>query len=115
MRYALLPILACTLLAADDAGWRKVEQTTLSDAQVQEIITRFAAKEALIKSMDAGGADTLNDDYRLAQGLLAETVGLTGIAHDLFVHVEPPEHASVREQSSYRIAQNHLKALPPTP
>ena len=73
------------------------------------------AKEALIKSMDAGGADTLNDDYRLAQGLLAETVGLTGIAHDLFVHVEPPEHASVREQSSYRIAQNHLKALPPTP
>jgi hypothetical protein len=46
MRYAILPILACTLLAADDAGWRKVEQTTLSDTQVQEIIAKFAAKEA---------------------------------------------------------------------
>ena len=46
MRYAILPILACTMLAADEAGSRKVEQTTLADAQVQEIITRFAAKEA---------------------------------------------------------------------
>ncbi len=46
MRYALLPILACTLLAAEDAGWRKVEQTDLSDAQVQDIISKFAAKEA---------------------------------------------------------------------
>ncbi len=46
MRYAILPILACSLLAADDPGWRKVEQTTLSDAQVQEIIAKFAAKEA---------------------------------------------------------------------
>jgi hypothetical protein len=47
MRYAILPILACTaLLAADDTGSRRVEQTSLSDAQVQEIITKFAAKEA---------------------------------------------------------------------
>jgi len=46
MRYAILPILACTMLAAEDTGSRKVEQTSLGDAQVQEIITRFAAKEA---------------------------------------------------------------------
>lgn len=46
MRYAILPVLACAVLAADDTGWRKVEQTGLSEAQVQEIITGFAAKEA---------------------------------------------------------------------
>jgi hypothetical protein len=46
MRYALLPILACTLLAAEDTGWRKVEQADLSDAQIQDIIAKFAAKEA---------------------------------------------------------------------
>jgi hypothetical protein len=46
MRYAILPILACVMLAADDPAWRKVDQTSLSDAQVQDIIARFAAKEA---------------------------------------------------------------------
>ncbi len=46
MRYAILPILACAMLAADDTGWRKAEQTDLNDAQVQEIIAKFAAKEA---------------------------------------------------------------------
>ncbi len=46
MRYALLPILACVLAAAEDTGWRQVEQTQLSGAQIEDIITRFAAKEA---------------------------------------------------------------------
>jgi len=46
MRYAILPILACAMLAADDTGWRKAEQNDLSDGQVQEIIAKFAAKEA---------------------------------------------------------------------
>jgi len=51
MRYAifaglLVPVLAGAVLAAEDTGWRKTEQAELSDAQVEEIIARFAAKEA---------------------------------------------------------------------
>ena len=46
MRYAILPILACAMLAADDTASRKAERSDLSEPQVQEIITKFAAKEA---------------------------------------------------------------------
>ena len=46
MRYAILPILACAMLAADDTAPRKAERSDLSEPQVQEIITKFAAKEA---------------------------------------------------------------------
>jgi hypothetical protein len=51
MRYSiyaglLVPVLAGAVLAAEDTGWRKTAQAELSDAQVEEIIGRFAAKEA---------------------------------------------------------------------
>jgi hypothetical protein len=78
MRYSiyaglLLPILAGAVLAAEDTGWRKVPQSELSDAQVQDIVTRFAAKEAefakarenytyrqsvKVQEVDPGGAAT---------------------------------------------------------
>jgi len=73
MRIApLLAVLAATGFAAQESGgWRKVEQKDLSEAQIQDIITRFAAKEtefaqarenytyrqtARIQELDAGGA-----------------------------------------------------------
>jgi hypothetical protein len=69
---ALLAILAASGAAAQqDGGWRKVEQQDLSEAQIQDIITKFAAKEtefararenytyrqtARIQELDPGGA-----------------------------------------------------------
>jgi hypothetical protein len=45
IRPAAVLVLSAAALAAQ-TGWRKVEQTELNDAQVQDIITKFAAKEA---------------------------------------------------------------------
>lgn len=77
--WPLLAVLAAgsALAAQDSGGWRKadqkVEQTNLSEAQIQDIITRFAAKEtefararenytyrqtARIQEVDAGGIAT---------------------------------------------------------
>jgi hypothetical protein len=42
----LTPVLASALLAAADTGWKKAPQVDLTDAQVQDIIAKFAAKEA---------------------------------------------------------------------
>jgi len=49
-----LPLTACIVLAAaaayaaqePEGGWRKADQTDLPDAQIQQIIDKFAAKEA---------------------------------------------------------------------
>jgi hypothetical protein len=51
MRYAihagiLLAVLASTLPAVENTGWRKIDQPDLTDAQIQDIIAKFAAKEA---------------------------------------------------------------------
>ncbi len=52
MRYLILPAVLAAALAQQPSGWRKVEkgaqapQANLSEAQVQGIIAKFAAKEA---------------------------------------------------------------------
>jgi transglutaminase-like putative cysteine protease/tetratricopeptide (TPR) repeat protein len=69
------------------------------------------AKETMVKAMDLAGADAVDENYRLVQGLLAEGVGLTDVAQDLLSRVSPPATPALIEVSSYRIAQNHLKAL----
>ncbi len=38
--------LAGALAAADETGWKKIDQPQMSDSQIQDIITKFAAKEA---------------------------------------------------------------------
>jgi hypothetical protein len=69
--WPLLAVLAAGGFAAQaGGGWRKVEQKDLSEAQVQDIITKFAAKEtefararenytyrqtARVQELDAGG------------------------------------------------------------
>ncbi len=70
--WPLMAFLAAGCLAAQqEGGWRKVEQKDLSESQIQDIITKFAAKEtefararenytyrqtARIQELDAGGA-----------------------------------------------------------
>jgi len=102
-----------------DLGLQALQSNQDNGAILHTVACLFAvngraaeAKEALIKSMDAEGVSALNDDYRLAQGLLAESVGLVDVARELYQAVNPPTKASETEQSSYRLAQNHLKNLP---
>jgi hypothetical protein len=46
MRFTILAaVLSSVVWAAGDTGWKKLEQPDLSDAQIQDIIDKFAAKE----------------------------------------------------------------------
>jgi hypothetical protein len=42
----LLSLVLAGAVVSAQTGWRKVDQTQLTDAQIEDIITRFAAKEA---------------------------------------------------------------------
>lgn len=42
----LMPVFAAALMAADEPAAKKLDQPELTEAQVQDIITKFAAKEA---------------------------------------------------------------------
>ena len=47
MKYAcLLSLGLAGALAAVDDGWKNTDEPQLSDAQIQDIISKFAAKEA---------------------------------------------------------------------
>jgi hypothetical protein len=67
----LLSLVLAGTVASAQTGWRKVDQVQLTDAQIEDIITRFAAKEAAfararenytyrqtarIQELDPGGA-----------------------------------------------------------
>ncbi len=46
MRLTILALVsAAAIWAAGDTGWKKLEQPDLSEAQIQDIVNKFAAKE----------------------------------------------------------------------
>jgi tetratricopeptide (TPR) repeat protein len=69
------------------------------------------AREVLIQGMDKAGLDDPNDAYWYAFGRIAEQYGENEVAKAYYERLKKPKHDSWLPGSSYRLAQNRLKAM----
>jgi transglutaminase-like putative cysteine protease/Flp pilus assembly protein TadD len=69
------------------------------------------AREVLIQAMDKAGLDEPSDSYLYAFGRIAEQYGENEVARGDYNGVKKPKHDSWVPGSSYRLAQNRLKAM----
>ncbi len=69
------------------------------------------AREVLIQAMDIKSLDEPNPDYWYALGRIAEQYGEREVALSDYAKVTKPKEAIQIPDSSYRLAQNRLKAI----
>jgi transglutaminase-like putative cysteine protease/tetratricopeptide (TPR) repeat protein len=69
------------------------------------------AREVLIQAMDKAGLDEPNDAYWYAFGRIAEQYGENEVARADYERVKKPKYDISLPGSSYRLAQNRLKAM----
>jgi tetratricopeptide (TPR) repeat protein len=73
------------------------------------------AREVLIQAMDLQNLDEPDPDYWYALGRIAEQYGEREVALSDYAKVTKPKEALRIPNSTYRLAQNRLKVLQPSP
>src|ERR1700692_571009 len=69
------------------------------------------AHDLLLRAMDQLNLDEPDDDYSYAFGRIAEQYGELEVAISDYRKLERPKDAMVISTSSYRLAQNRVKAM----
>jgi hypothetical protein len=123
----LLSLVLAGAVGSAQTGWRKVDQVQLTDAQIQDIITRFAAKEAAfararenytyrqtarIQELDTGGAVVgrweMVTDIVFSEGKRTEHVVRAPVATLRVLQLTPEDEQDLRSVQPFVLTTPEL-------